>query len=399
MENFNKVINMTEVSMDNARRFESLEEEMIDFQFQYIEKLDSGVLNPVGDDGQKMEFRDLLKKNTFVCSKLGKEFFDRAEVVGDEKFVYNQGFFEGSVAGRISEVYKNNKNHWKEEALKIINDSINGLGEKKRGYQKNEEKRSGLINFNLHKAEGLSEFGFGKNDDFISIHFKELHEQKNDNESIKNIFSGDSLSNLASSIVKDYPQVKAIVAKSWLIDSPIGKRIGFTVTKRYEKVTNNNGFWGQFISEKGELNKEKMKRFIETGKAEFYPAKGFIKTEDFLKKYLPKKERGIVNLKGKTKEAVKFEKEFNIITEKVKSNWINISFNEILEILNSNSDLSDYFKTKDGEDFLIMMRAFKDSGIKTMDDFVYDRKDDINHKFREFVTKKTNQYIDKEVFI
>lgn len=400
MEKIPKIEQQTN-TQDNSRRFENVKEELLDYQLQYVEKLDSGELSFLEESNEKRDFIELLKDYTSLVHKIEDEFCKRykdMENVSREEFEYQRGFFSGAVLYKINELYKQDKEHWKEGIKKIVEDKLSELGPEIRELPKNKDEKAGLIHFNIVTTNQLSEFGIEDTDNCLSIHFEDLFKQKKNDPSLSLFSIRESFSNIALSIVEKHPEIQAVVARSWLVDSA-GSTMGFHIYKKHEKVLDNEGFWGQFINEKGELNKERMEKFMKTGKAEFYPAEGFIKTEDFLKRYLPKEKRGTVSLKGKTEEAVKFQKEFSFIIEKVKSNWMNISFDEIFAILNSNSDLSDYFKTKDGEEFLTMMKAFKDSGLKTMDDFVYDYKDDLNQKFREFVVKKTNQYIDKEVFI
>ena len=400
MENLPKIEQQTNIQ-DNSRRFENVKEELLDYQLQYVEKLDSGELNFLEGSNNKRDFSELLKDYTLLVHNIEDEFCKRykdMDNVSRDEFEYQRGFFAGSVIHKVDELYKQDKKQWKEGIKKIVEDKLAELGPQIRELPKNKDEKVGLIHFNIVTTNKLNEFGIADTDNCASIHFEDLFKQKKNDPSLSLFSIRESFSKLALSIVEKHQDIQAVIARSWLVDSA-GSTMGFNVYKKHEKVLDNEGFWGQFINEKGELNRERMKKFMETGKAEFYPAEGFIKTEDFLRKYLPKEKRGLVGLKGKTEEAVKFEKEFSLITEKVKSNWMNMSFDEILSVLNSNSDLFDYFKTKDGKEFLVMMKAFKDSGLKTMDDFVYDYKNDINQKFREFVVEKTNQYKYKEVFI
>jgi len=39
------------------------------------------------------------------------------------------------------------------------------------------------------------------------------------------------------------------------VASPVGERIGFTVSKVHKEVNSSSCFWGQFIDGKGEIKK------------------------------------------------------------------------------------------------------------------------------------------------
>lgn len=84
------------------------------------------------------------------------------------------------------------------------------------------------------------------------------------------------------------------------------------------------------------------------------PSVGFIKIEDFLKKYLPKEKRGVVILKEYTKEA-KFKKDYYLIRKEINENLFNLSNEEILSFLNKNQELADYFNTQNGKDYLSLL--------------------------------------------
>jgi hypothetical protein len=215
---------------------------------------------------------------------------------------------------------------------------------------------------------------------------------------VSNIFSGQSLEKIACEIVDKYQYIKAIIGKSWLIDSPIGKRVGFTKYDQ-DSTLRNGGFWGQFINEKGQINKERIKKFLETGEADYYVSMGFIKTEDFLRKYLPKDRRGWIKLENRTKEASEFIKDFNDIFKEINTKFTDLSFEDILLIMNRNIIFSNYLKTNEGKKILDMFKKTKELKVKSLDDLEFEGKDEIREKLKEFIKKSGSIYINKEVFI
>lgn len=411
MENLNKVINMSENSLDSSRRFENLEEELLYYQLEYFERIDKGLINPLHE---KFEGSDESVKSYIYESS------EYVEYLTDEyRKKRGEGIFEDSaerktfeewkdrILKEIIDDYKSGNKKWRENAILKIQENLekiekNSNAKEKLKVDNDYRKEAGLINFNLTKTlGGYESFGLKEKDDCISIHFENLFDQKNKKENIVNIFSGESLSQLAVLIAEEFPQVRAILAESWIVGSPIGKRIGFTILEEYkDQVVGGGRFWGQFFNENGSIKKDEMRRFLETGIPKYYLTEGFIKTEDFLKKYLPKEKRGFIKLKEKTEESRFFEEDFEVMTERIKFDWDKLSFDEILSIMtNRNTILANYFKTVDGKEYLKMIKIFKESGLKPMDDFVYDSKDEIKKKFDDFIKEKSNQYIEKEVFI
>ncbi len=422
-----KIKNIIENNGDNSRRFESVEEELLDFQFQYIEKLEKGKLQEIKNDNleesgncyvkEQKEAEDSLntsfEKNLFkytnLSHDLNKEYYKRVE--NNYENVKNFDEWFKNILFQINNDYLKNKN-WKDNVGNIIKENLDKIGpilpeenkeKDNNDGQQNRREKVGLINFNLSETGELENFGINKKDKCLNIHFKNLFSQKKENNNINNIFSGESLPQLAVEIIKKYPDVKAIIGRSWLINSPIAKRIGFQVFHNYDIANHSGSFWGQFINEKGEINKERMKKFLNTGVPEFLPAAGFIKIEDFLKKYLPRENRGIIKLKEITEESKKFKKDIDLLRKDLDEKWENLSFDEIILLMNSNSTLADYLKTNDGQDFLNLLKKLKESNLgrslRNIDNIDFENKYEIKKKFDDFLKIHSSKFIEKEVLI
>jgi len=404
MENFQNIV---ENNIDNSRKFESLEEELLDYQFQYIEKLHDGVLKPLEDEdkdqdrsfeyylGNFTSFREYLK-NEYQAREKGDIYGKKEE---REKF---ENWFNG-IKKEIYKDYKLDKSNYRTKISKIFKDNFKKLGprgvkDKKNIEDLEKDKEVGLIHFNLHKiGNELTQFGINEGDDCFSIHFKNLIDQKKENNSVNNIFSGESLSKLAEYIIDKEPQVKAVIGRSWLVDSPIGKRIGFNIYKKHKRIGNHSGFWGQFINEKGEINKERMQRFLNTGIPDFYVSEGFIKTEDFLKKFLNRK--GLIKLKERTEESRKITEETRVLSKELNEKWNLLSWNEVVLLLNNHKIYVNYLKTQDGQEFLDMLKAMKEYGSINDINFIYDNKEEIFNKMHKYLNEKSNIYQEKELMI
>jgi len=142
-----------------------------------------------------------------------------------------------------------------------------------------------------------------------------------------------------------------------------------------------------------------IEKFLKTGIPKYFVSDGFIKTEDFLKEHLPESKKGFVKLKEISPESKSLKEEVDMIIKTVKDNWMKLSFDEIFSLIESNSFLSNFYKTEDGEKHKNMLREFKKSGLENMEDFLYDYRDDINDKFNEYLNSYKYDYLEKEVFI
>ncbi|ETB63928.1 TPA: hypothetical protein DIC38_01645 [Candidatus Nomurabacteria bacterium] len=387
-------------NIDNSRRFESVREEVFDYQLQYVEKLYSGEFK------QKIEkdkdIGDLVMDFSYLKRVIYDECLKRIpnfEKMKKDKIDQIIGYTTGVISRQINDSYLKDKKQWKYNIKEISLENLNKIGPEINKLPEKSGPSAGLIHFNVKGYEELEKFGISDMDDCLEIHFEELYKQKEKDSNLKSIFSGDSLSILASKIVDEYPQVKAITANSWLVDSPIGKRIGFIVSGRKEQVSGNEGFWGQFIDENGKLNKERMNKFIKTGIPDFYTSKGFIKTEDFLKKYLPKEKRGNIILKEISEESKEFRKYVEFISKEIDEKWDTLSYEEICDLFYKNEAVYNYLQTDKGKRYLEMLKKAKELKINKLDNFVYDYKDDIKNDLRDFIKQKSNEYIEKEIFI
>jgi hypothetical protein len=403
-----KIQNFVENNIGSSKRFENLNEELLDYQFQYIDKIEDRTITPLYEKDEDYEetFKDYLYGYTNIRPYLSDEYY---KIIGDkmyssegERKKFDEWF--DSVFNQVKLSHDEDKKSYHDKAFKIFKDEIDKLSKlvnNKEKYNKKEiDQKIGLIHFNQTEAMNeYTKFGINEGDDCISIHFKDLIKQKNEDNTINNIFSGDSLSKLAVEIVNKYPQTKAILVQSWIVGSPIGKRIGFTETKKINDVVQDTRFWGQFINDKGQINKERMQKFLNTGIPDYYITDGFIKTEDFLKKYLPNKNRGIIKLKDLSSKAKKFREDINKISRETKEKWETCSFEELFSIINRNPIMADFYKTEDGQRHREMCKSMKESGFKSADDFDYKNKEEIIDKYLKYLEKFEDNYIEREVFI
>ncbi len=146
---------------------------------------------------------------------------------------------------------------------------------------------AGLIGYAVFNGKLFPDFPqISAEDEVVEIHVTPLAEQvENDEISAVNIFSQDSFRELATSIKENSPNAKYIIGRSWLMDTPIARRVGFSVADDSDAYPSGLMFWGQFIDQKGNVKEKEYADFLETGVAPHQVKLGYIKVADFLKKY------------------------------------------------------------------------------------------------------------------
>ena len=408
-------------NMEKIRTPEEYIGELMGFQLEYVERLfqkENPIRKPEIEtkDEYKNEFIKILAEFTSIRGYLQDEYCKRLsnpEDVKRDDFDYNRGLFIGEILLKIDGLYKEDKNTWKERTVELLDNKLNDLGPVVNDLDKlfnKKENRCGLINFDISKIdksediEKLKNFNFNLDsfDDCMNIHFRNLFEQKRDDPSCNISSIERSFSLLSERIVDEYPQVKAIIGRSWLMDSVIAEKYKFTVFNRRENYVNdNNGFWGQFVDENGHIKKVEIKKFLDTGKAKYCLAEGFMFVKDFLKEYLPeeRKKNGRVKLMDYTDEAKRFGEEINEILHKIEKDFKILSYEEIIEMVRSNNIMSDYLNTEEGQEFLKMFKRFKESGLRSMDELEYDGRERIRNNWNSFLNKHKSELAEKEVDI
>jgi hypothetical protein len=224
-----------------------------------------------------------------------------------------------------------------------------------------------------------------------------LFEKKYENPEI-NIFSSKSLEKLALKIVDEFPETKVIIGQSWLLDTPIAERIGFKIYRKKDSIGQGPSFWSQFINSKGQLDSKRVNKFLETGIPPYRVAIGFIKTEDFLRKYLPKERKGKILLKEIDPNFNLKKLEENMLSLKeVGKMWDYSNEEELRKFLSQNELFIKFNESQRGKGFLDFLLREKRKNIKK-EDLDKDKK---IHKYNDLLQEfiKEEKFINKEVII
>jgi len=414
LEKISQPINSKSVEEHEGILWSKLEE----VGLEYVDRLLNRKIKPMEDDISSNDLGSLLERYTNLIRSLVVAHKEQDITdLGSGPFNWKDGEYENLkniYLSKILEFYNQDKDSWKEKTLSLLKEEKEKAEAVKRNIPEKETEemveghdlyrsgRAGIINFtsdigvDLKKMFSGTDFGLKEDASYMSLHLESLFKQhfgKND----KNIFSDDSLSKLAVKIVKEYPETEAIVGLSWVMDTPIAKRVGFHVYKRF-KYAEVGMFWGQFVDSKGQIDQGRVKKFLETGEAPYQIAVGAIKTEDFLKKYLPKEFRGNISLKELNPEfdEKKYQSEYELIRE-MGRNWDIMEEKDIMHILYQCSFAKEFNETNDGKgfiDFFFRMKKEK----KTSKDL--EKEPELNSYKKAFDEFHNNiKFINKEVVV
>lgn len=232
-----------------------------------------------------------------------------------------------------------------------------------------EDRYKNLLNKNFS--------AFGK---LIEVHIDDFYSSGNNALGFELIKS--DLSKIAERIIDFTPEVSAVVGRSWLLDSPLSKKIGFQVLENDEDFPPNDfSTWLQFIDKDGNISQKRLEDFIKNKKIPYKSIVAYIPVEDFLKRYLPEDRRGKIALKKINKERLILYEKIKTDSSKIKVNW-----NELIE---KEIDFGIFFEEATALKFLLDFLDGKDK--KKYLDFL---KNMFSHKIE---WENFNKYKDEEI--
>ncbi len=265
-------------------RWEKVKQEMPDYKLsealKFYSPTENFILRPVFDLGN-FNFR----KNKEKMNQLLSVFYDQVDALSENDEISSE-----KILDLISEHQKNI----------IASFDLENLPKEDK-KENNDNTRVVQFNNFTHldnEANGkfapLMEEGFDKNDEFIEVHFKDFYQSEQ--ASLTPDLIRQDLGLIAEKIIKEKPETAAIIGKSWLLDTAVANNLGFKVLENNDIKSNDFSTWFQFIDKDGEINKKRIDALMKNGELPFKSVIAYIKTEDFLKKYLPADLRGGVVL-------------------------------------------------------------------------------------------------------
>lgn len=273
-----------------------LKKELFMLQLQYCDKLAKQEIPLPCEVKYEVNFENLLRNFTDIQSEIDEQFEKQTGKIPAWKKEGELEDFEidGLEFEKIEdEIFENIENEreinpegWFSKVNEIIQNKIKTLpssNKENKTFEKRQSSREGLLKYNItENIPGLESVGISLQDECLLIHIDPLFKTKDQNTTLN-----DSFLLLAKKIAAEYPNIKAVVAESWLVDSAFGKRMGFhEFPSRFQNFYHGDAFWGQFYDQEGNLKKELIDEFLRTGKAPYKIKAGYFTREEFLKKYL-----------------------------------------------------------------------------------------------------------------
>ena len=252
------------------------------------------------------------------------------------------------------------------------------------------------------KYRDIDKVGFSKLNSFIEIHMEKFYLSGEKNLSIDLIKK--DLGVIAERIIDKEPEVAAIIGGSWLLDTPIAKYLGFQRIDNKKSPVNDFSTWMQFIDKNGQIDQKRFNQLLESGEPPYKSVRAYIKTEDFLRKYLPEDRRGKVILKEIVPERRNFFLERSSHLKALAKTWDqscldDVPFSDLIEG-NKGLDYSLSFlseaERKKYLDFLEKMHRNKISW-SSIPSLRSETLEVIYEKMKEKI--KEDVYQDKELFI
>ncbi|MDP9249279.1 MAG: hypothetical protein M3M85_02065 [bacterium] len=261
-----------------------------------IEKLESAQLRFADALCRKQEFQDfadILGNTTSIIESL-EDSFKNAYPEGREKLV--PAYVEG-IKQAINKIREENPNDWESKVKKFLQVEQKKLNEATNfaNFELDPElPQIGPIAYEIVSIPSLAEFGakygLGPNDSLMELHLEDIYKFPDMSITPKTLLKHFEE---ISRYLKDHPHIKAVIGESWLIDHPIGHKLGFKKITEAELEKNALDTWSQLITQGGEINEERLNQAIEKGVLPFQSVLGYITREDFLERYGIKKEKGI----------------------------------------------------------------------------------------------------------
>ncbi len=253
------------------------------------------------------------------------------------------------------------------------------------------------------KYSGIKDLGFDSKDQFIEIHvdnFFNIGEKSLGLDLIRK-----DLAIIAEHIIDNESMTAAIVGESWLLDTSLSEYLGFKkIGENKKNYQNDFSTWFQFINKNGQIDKKRFNSFLESGDLPYKSVIAYIKTEDFLRKYLPLERRGKINLQEVNKEKSDFWEKLKDEAKLLKKDWeILINENGNFNRFVLNNKLINYlFKViipNDKEEYLKFLQDMYKKKISWADfnDYKSEKIKEIDKKIDEFV--RSDMFKNKKVFI
>jgi len=406
--NIEKIIAPIENDVERDRE---LKNKLCAIQIHYVNKK----YKQAHERNPEEKFSTFFANNTAVIKELTDIYNYELDIKEDkEREKYITPIFEA-----LDSIYTmNNDEERREELLqqRVLREFE--LIPTKKKFEENrgakQENRVGLFEYEIEAKNCLDmkKFGFNEWDEFLKIHIPNFY--KSGEKQLTPGVIRDSMEKLSELVLEKFPYISAVIGQSWLLSTPIAKRLGFKETDRIIPAPlTSMSTWAQFIDQEGNISKERLDKFIKTGEFPYKSVSAFISIEELLSRYLPKDKRGDVVLKDIRPGFISYKerlKKYRMEVEKVKgqySNFLSDPTQTSEEFINSFKDVSVILEEIGlKSDIIELFRLAKKEQIsfeQLREKYGY-RFSEFDKKFEEEILKKderekAEQYIDKVIHI
>lgn len=375
LENFNQKIETPDIIDHENELGKRLSMVMLAFaEKKYLAEKE---INP------EIKISDIIEANTDLFFSLENVMLYERNLSPNEIATWKDNFKQ-----KIDAIYEQSGD-W----MLLVRNLFNEETEKYQTPRENQTPKefAGAINYNLRQGgHGLEEYGFDRNlDQALEIHLEQLFKHPDKKLTTREIL--DSFSKLAEIIVDKFPQVKLIIAESWLMDHPLFKKLGFQMTDKASDLRTAS-HWLQFVDKDGQIDKKKVDELLQTGEFAYQSRVAYFPIIDFLTRYLPAERKGKPIILKDIKPGFK-ESGIDIEAEgkKFSQAWLKLKI-EDLDKFKESFPLLTTLMEKLGlfDEFIASMKRMKERG----DDWGQGRAKEIDF-FNKFEQRR-NEYIQKE---
>lgn len=383
----------TRITTEDAQEHERLlYEKLAEIQLYFADKKFSQevITNP------NINFTQILDQYTNIISDLSNDYISQDETTNES----NWQEFLRPISAEIDQIYHDHQEDWHTQILQLLEATKTSFKKQDRPISNSQDRIIGPIRYNIsdNRETNLEEYGIKKSDECLEIHVEEFFKKAEIELNPKNLHQW--FAKLAEEIIDKYPRVKFITGTSWLIDTPIAKRLGFQITDK--KFTHHRqATWLQFIDQNGQINQSRLKKLLETGEFPYKVRFGLIRVEDFLQKFLPADRRGQeIVLKEINEEWAEFHVELDKETRQFQNDWPNLSLEDLDNLDNKFPKTLEFLKKVQVEkNFLAILRQMKQLNLSFPEG-----KQKFKNEFDQFqiiVNKFVEEtvYQDKKIFI
>ena len=288
--NFSSEFNRPIITESVKERQDKLEHKIAEIGIFYADHL----YQSKKETEPKPKFSEILEQETAVLSQLKNRvytYFEDDQKKTDEtlRVIYDE----------IDSLYQAQADNWQELIFKKIQQAMDQYEKKsdeKEIPTEGAKEKAGMLEFNLQEQlRDAEKLGFDIHDQFIQIHFEDFYKNKDASFDLEKI--NDSLRELAKQIAQKYPQARAVIGISWLLEHPLVSYLEFKTVPDYKVYQNDFSTWAQFVDRNGQINQKRLDYLKEHGRPPYRSTLGYIPVEDFLQKYLPEEMKKEVKLK------------------------------------------------------------------------------------------------------